>query len=105
MVDLAARFGVSHVTVIKIVRRLQREGLVESKPYGPITLTRHGIELAAHAKRRHKLVYDFLIALGVDKRTATIDAEGIEHHVSPPTLAQFERFVANNIGKGDSVNP
>lgn len=94
VVDLAKRFDVSHVTVIKIVLRLQREGLLESEPYGPITLTPHGLELATHSQRRHQIVYKFLVAIGVDRHIATIDAEGIEHHVSPQTLSQFEKFAA-----------
>ena len=93
VVDLAKRFGVSHVTVTRIVKRLQREGIVDSEPYGPICLTVHGLELAAHSQRRHKIVFDLLVAIGVDDRTAMIDAEGMEHHVSPETLTRFERLL------------
>ena len=38
-VDLAARFGVTSPTVNAIVRRLQRENLVETRPYRSIFLT------------------------------------------------------------------
>jgi DtxR family manganese transport transcriptional regulator len=33
----------------------------------------------------------FLRSLGVPEKVAELDAEGIEHHVSPETLAAFER--------------
>ena len=95
-VDLARHFGVSHVTVTKIVKRLQREGFVDTQPYAPVTLTPRGKQLAAKARRRHQIVYRFLLAIGVDERTATIDAEGIEHHVSPTTLKKFEEFTMKN---------
>jgi Mn-dependent DtxR family transcriptional regulator len=36
-------------------------------------------------------VIAFLEFLGVSPATARADAEGIEHHVSPETLAAFER--------------
>jgi DtxR family manganese transport transcriptional regulator len=39
------------------------------------------------------MVLDFLLALGVDERTAQLDAEGIEHHVSPATLGAFSPFL------------
>ena len=39
-VDLAARLGVSHVTVSKTVKRLAREGLVVARPYRGIFLTK-----------------------------------------------------------------
>jgi DtxR family transcriptional regulator, manganese transport regulator len=92
-VDLARRLGVTHATVNKTVQRLMREGLVESRPYRAIFLTTDGQALADRARARHSLVRDFLIALGVDPETAESDAEGIEHHVSPKTLAAFRRFL------------
>lgn len=99
VVDLARHFGVSHVTVTKIVTRLQGEGLMNTEPYGPITLTPKGRKLAAASRRRHQIVYEFLLAIGVDERTAAIDAEGMEHHVSPRTLACFEQIAERHAGK------
>ena len=49
--------------------------------------------MAQRSRARHEIVFQFLIAIGVDSKTATIDAEGIEHHVSPKTLAKMKRFV------------
>ncbi len=94
--DLAQHFGVSHVTVSKIVKRLQAESLVETKPYQPVTLTRRGRRLAEQSRARHEIVLQFLLALGVDLETATIDSEGIEHHVSPKTLKAMEGFLRRN---------
>ncbi len=88
--DLAKRFAVSHVTVHRIVGRLQEEGLLVTQPYQPIQLTSAGRRLAKRAKQRHDIVYNFLLAIGVSSEVAAIDAEGIEHHVSPLTLKQLE---------------
>ncbi len=93
--DLASRFGVSHVTVSKTIARLVREDLVSTEPYKPIELTALGRQLAASSSRRHQIVVEFLIALGLDSATAELDAEGIEHHVSPQTLKCFAAFTAN----------
>jgi DtxR family manganese transport transcriptional regulator len=90
--DLARRFSVSNVTVHRIIERLQLEGLVDTKPYKPLLLTSAGKRLAARCRRRHRIVYRFLRSLGIDEKTAAIDAEGIEHHVSPATLRRFEEF-------------
>ncbi len=92
--DLAREFAVSHVTVHRIVSRLQDEGLLKTQPYRPITLTPKGKRLAIKVRQRHELVYQFLIAIGVDKETAAVDAEGIEHHVSQQTLNCLERSIA-----------
>ena len=91
-VDLAERFGVTSPTVNSTIRRLVREGLVESKPYRSIFLTDKGQKLADFCKKRHQIVYDFLLSIGVDKDVAKNDAEGLEHHVSNETLKVFESF-------------
>lgn len=100
VVDLARRFGVSHVTVIRTVTRLQDEGLLSTERYRPVVLTAKGKALAAESRRRHEIVYRFLLAIGVDAATAAIDAEGIEHHVSSRTLSRFRKLTAE-LGSGD----
>lgn len=92
-VDIARHLGVTHVTVTKSVTRLQADGLVTSAPYRSIFLTEKGRQLARRARERHRLVLDFLIALGVPKSDAEADAEGIEHHISPRTLDAMKRFL------------
>lgn len=92
-VDIARRLGVSHATVIKTVARLQREGLVVTKPYRSVFLTEEGRRMAQWSRDRHELVVKFLLALGVSAEAAHADAEGMEHHVSPETLAAFQRHI------------
>ena len=91
-VDLAKHFCVTGPTVNSIIRRLVRDGLVVSKPYRSIFLTDKGQILADYCKKRHEIVYDFLIKIGVNSDTAKNDAEGIEHHVSAETLSVFEKY-------------
>ena len=91
-VDLAARFGVTSPTVNAIIQRLQREELVETRPYRSIFLTAAGQALADKARDRHRVVRDFLVTIGVPEAIAEEDAEGIEHHVSPETLAVFAKI-------------
>jgi DtxR family manganese transport transcriptional regulator len=94
VVDLAKRLGVTHVTVNRTIARLQRAGYVTAQPYRAIFLTKPGGKLATDCKRRHETVVAFLRSLGVPAAVAETDAEGIEHHVSPETLAAFERRLA-----------
>lgn len=95
VVDLAKHFDVSHVTVSRIVGRLRSAGLMETEPYRPIKLTKSGESLAKRMKKRHEIVYEFLLSLGVDEQTAQIDSEGIEHHVSKKTLDAMQRKLEN----------
>ena len=92
-VEIARRLGVSTVTVTNTVSRLKRNGLVTSEPYRAVFLTKEGKRLADAARKRHKLVLDFLIALGVPPADAELDAEGIEHHLSPATLTTMRKFL------------
>ena len=92
-VDIAARLGVTHVTVTNTVSRLKKSGLVTSKPRRSIFLTETGKALADAARSRHVVVIEFLLALGVPAADAEVDAEGIEHHLSPATLEAMRRFL------------
>jgi DtxR family manganese transport transcriptional regulator len=91
--DIARRLGVSHATAIKSIARLKREGLATSKLYRGVFLTPLGQSLAVRVRARHRVVVDLLIAVGVPRHCAELDAEGIEHHVSDDALAAFARFL------------
>ena len=103
--DLAKSLGVTHVTVIRTVQRLQREGLVTTEPYRSIFLTDAGRKLAGKARARHEKVVAFLQALGVPPSTARADAEGIEHHVSDETLSAMEKFLNGQSLKRKPAKP
>jgi DtxR family manganese transport transcriptional regulator len=92
--DLANRMQVSHVTVTRILSRLESEGLVNRVPYGPVELTSAGRRMARASRERHRLLLDFLLAIGVFPEVAEHDAEGMEHHVSEQTLRAIRRFLA-----------
>ncbi len=95
--DLVAHFDVTHATVNNTISRLQRDGLVVTEPYQPISLTAKGKRMAAKARQRHEVVKAFLRWIGVSESTATVDSEGIEHHVSDETLQAMKRVMADGI--------
>lgn len=95
--DLAEMMGVSHVTVSRIVGRLKKKELLDTARGKPITLTSAGRRLAEKCRRRHEAVLAFLLAAGVPKKQAELDAEGIEHHVSDQTIAKL-RAVTEKLG-------
>jgi DtxR family manganese transport transcriptional regulator len=95
--DLARRMGVTHVTVNHTISRLQAAGYVNMEPYQAIFLTGTGEKLARECKQRHETVVAFLRSLGIPEKIAELDAEGIEHHVSPQTLAAFRLALRNKL--------
>ena len=84
-VDLAKHFGVTGPTVNSIIRRLVREGLVESRPYRSIFLTEKGKLLADYCKKRHEIVYNFLIKIGVPPT----DLKARTGEFTPPGMSFF----------------
>lgn len=92
LTDVAERLGVTQATASKVVARLRRDGLVENKRYRSIFLTERGREMADASRERHRVVFQFLLALGLDDATAHADSEGIEHHVSDTTVAHLQRL-------------
>ncbi len=92
--DLARRLGVSHVTVLRALERLVRAGVLRRDDRRGVALSAGGRRVARASRARHAVVAAFLERLGVTRKTAETDAEGIEHHVSQATLAAMKRFVA-----------
>lgn len=95
VVALAQEMGVSHVTVMRTLARLSARGLVITQRHKPVRLTPEGQRLAQMSSERHEVVLAFLLWLGVSKRQAITDAEGIEHHVSKQTIAAMRRRLNN----------
>ena len=86
---LAEMMGVCHVTVSRIVNRLKEKNLLETARGKPIVLTAAGKRLAERSRKRHEVVLNLLLAAGVPRKQAELDAEGIEHHVSDATIAKL----------------
>ncbi|WP_159715408.1 manganese-binding transcriptional regulator MntR [Blochmannia endosymbiont of Camponotus nipponensis] len=91
-VELALRLGVTQPTVAKMLKKLIASSLVKHARYRGVSLTIQGKQLAKENHIRHKIVKTFLMALGINKKIAQRDAEGIEHHVSNETLLAFSQF-------------
>ena len=86
VVDIAAGLKVSQASVTNMVQRMAAEGLLKYEKYRGLILTRRGEKLARNITHRHRLLTDFLQLLGLSKRVIYHDVEGMEHHISPPTL-------------------
>ena len=90
--DKANHLNIAQATANKTIRRLHSQGYVKKEPYRSVFLTLKGQQIASESRKRHKIVYNFLINLGVNHKIAAADSEGIEHHVSKKTLDRMEKF-------------
>lgn len=84
-IDIAEQLGVTKPSVTYTTKRLRENGYIEMDRDGLITLTDRGMAIAAKMLDRHHTLTKFLIALGVDAKTAEEDACKIEHDISQQT--------------------
>ena len=85
-VDISKNLGISQASVTNMLQRLDAEGLVKHEKYRGTVLTDEGQRIALAIIERHETLTRFLRLFGIDEETIYHDVEGMEHHVSRPTL-------------------
>jgi len=94
VVDIAQGLKISQASVTNMVQRLDAEGLLKYEKYRGLVLTASGEALAKNITRRHRLLSDFFRLFGLEEDVIYHDVEGMEHHISPPTLRAIEALTA-----------
>ncbi len=94
VVDIAQSLKISQASVTNMVQRMDGDGLLKYERYRGMVLTASGEALAKSITRRHRILTDFLRLFGLDEELIFHDVEGMEHHVSPPTLKAIEALTA-----------
>jgi Mn-dependent DtxR family transcriptional regulator len=90
--DISRILNVKASTVTIMLKALAEKKLINYEKYGGITLTEEGMKKAEEISRKHKIIIDFLLLLGVDEKQANLEAEGIEHIISDETLRKIEKL-------------
>lgn len=91
---IADDLGVSAASVSEIIRKMEKEGLVESVEKRSIRLTRKGEETAVRLVRIHRLWEVFLVDhLGYAWEDVHEEAEKLEHAASPQLMEKLDRFL------------
>lgn len=81
-VDIAEKLGVTKPSVSYATKRLRGSGHITMAKNGLIELTDKGMSIAKDIYRKHTLLTEFFIGLGVDPVVAREDACKIEHEIS-----------------------
>ncbi len=88
---LAARLGLAASSVTEMVKKLGVAGLVRHVPYGAVTLTDSGTNLALTMVRRHRLIETWLVAKhGYGWDEVHDEAEVLEHAISDRLLNSID---------------
>ncbi len=94
VVDIAQSLKISQASVTNMIQRMDADGLLKYERYRGMALTASGEALAKNITRRHQILTDFLRLFGLDEELIYHDVEGMEHHISPPTLNAIEALTA-----------
>ena len=81
-IAIVNHLGYSKPSVSIMLKRLKEENYITIDNNSHIFLTEKGYEIAQKIYERHEIIANALIALGVNKETALIDACKIEHDLS-----------------------
>lgn len=92
-VDIATELNFKKPSISVAMKNLRENGYITVTKEGYIYLNDSGREIAETIYERHKLLSSWLIALGVNEKTATEDACRIEHDISPESFEAIKRHI------------
>lgn len=92
-IDIANELDFSKPSVSVAMKNLRENGYIEMDASGYITLLDKGREIAEKIYERHRLLSNWLVALGVDPRVASEDACRIEHVISTESFEAIKAHV------------
>ena len=91
--DIASALNINPASVTEIFQKLNEAGYVNYEKYIGATLTDKGRKVAKTIKKKHEILTEFLMLLGVDKKTAEDDACEMEHILHSNTMEIIIKFV------------
>jgi len=95
-VDIAHALSFSKPSVSRAMSILKKAGHIKMDKEGQIELTPSGRRIAEQVYNRHRLLTDYLIAIGVSRETAVADACRMEHVISQETFEKIEAHVKSS---------
>jgi Mn-dependent DtxR family transcriptional regulator len=90
-VDITNSLGVTKASVSHATKLLRENGYILMADDKCITLTPPGREIAERIYRRHRVLAQFLMRLGVSEEAAFADACKMEHDISAESFAAICR--------------
>jgi Mn-dependent DtxR family transcriptional regulator len=93
--DVAETLNLIRPSVSLMIKRLADLGYLKREPYRGFVLTPKGQSIAESIQRRHALLTELFVELGLDPHEFQGDIEGLEHHISDPALVRFQRLIAH----------
>ena len=97
-IDIANELEFSKPSVSVAMKNLREKGYILTDAEGFITLTAKGRKIADSMYERHVAISDWLVFLGVDKKTAVQDACKMEHAMSEKSFLAIKKHIEDAQG-------
>jgi len=97
-IDIVNELEYSKPSVSVAMKNLRAEGFITIDNEGYITLTMKGKKIAEKMYERHVTISDWLVFLGVDRKTAVHDACKMEHTMSEKSFSAIKSYIENQKG-------
>ena len=94
-IDIVNELAYSKPSVSVAMKNLKEHGYIEMDGNGYITLSENGRKIAESMYERHIWISDWLIFLGVDRKTAVNDACKMEHSMSEQSFTAIKNHIEN----------
>jgi len=92
-IDIVNELEYSKPSVSVAMKNLRAKDYIVMDDEGYISLTGKGRKIADAMYERHVVISDWLVSLGVDKKTAVEDACKMEHAMSKKTFLAIKRHI------------
>jgi DtxR family Mn-dependent transcriptional regulator len=92
--DIARELCIQPPTVVEMIQKLDRQGMIIYRKYDGVTLTPQGKKIAEVIRDRHVTLRSFLEFVEVPHAIAEKDACMMEHELHPETIEQIRMFLA-----------
>ena len=103
-IDIVNELEYSKPSVSVAMKNLRAKGYIVIDDDGYITLTEKGQKIADSVYERHIAISDWLVFLGVDKKTAVHDACKMEHAMSEKSFLAIKTHIENWKRDGNGKN-
>ncbi len=98
--NLRKHLDMKHSTLNSVLKRLEKDKMVNWEKYGSVTLTKHGKKKAGHLSNHHFIVEKFLIeTLDIPEKKAHEEALELSPHISCTLIEAISKKMGFSVDK------
>lgn len=80
----------------KMAGKLKTDGYIHFQPYGTVTLTKAGLEIAKKLFQDHQVLMEFYQIIGVEEKLIKKKVREVEMHIGTEVVFKIKSFIENH---------